>query len=134
MFQPSRGVIGLPLPFESANVPANRQSAFNNSQPLQHHRPQTSSHIGHKLHHHHSSYSRSNLSNAGHRSSTSAKRSSGTAVVSSVAKQAKEEFMEKVSKVVVQTLNSHLRSDCKVGRIRSADDFKFLARKVSICS
>ncbi len=49
---------------------------------------------------------------------------------SAVAKQAKEEFRDKISKVVVQCLNAHLRSDCKVGRIRSADDFKFLARKV----
>lgn len=43
----------------------------------------------------------------------------------------KEQFRADISRLVVQLLNPYCKPDCKVGRIASKDDFKFLARKLT---
>lgn len=48
---------------------------------------------------------------------------------SSSFKQYKDQFREKLSKLVIKLLEVYLKEDCKCGRIRSTDDFKHLARK-----
>jgi len=40
-------------------------------------------------------------------------------------------FKSKISAVVVNSLNPFQKNDCKQGRIRTQDDFKFLARKLT---
>ena len=70
---------------------------------------------------------------AGARGSKAGSKAGGSGSISSSKdkqKQARDQFREKVSKVVVQSLNAYLRSECTSGRIKSADHFKFLARKV----
>lgn len=47
-------------------------------------------------------------------------------------KKDRDKFKEEITELVKKTLNPYLKSDCKVGRIVSSDDFKFLARKVSL--
>lgn len=44
--------------------------------------------------------------------------------------QIKERFKNKMSTYIIQQLNAYLKGTCKVGRITSKDDFKYLARKV----
>lgn len=39
-----------------------------------------------------------------------------------------------MSQFIVQCLNPYRKPDCKVGRITTTEDFKHLARKVSLCS
>jgi len=46
-------------------------------------------------------------------------------------KKGLEKFKEEVSEFVKKVLYPYKRPDCKLGRITSNDDFKFLARKVS---
>ena len=56
-----------------------------------------------------------------------------TAVIASdteQAKKAKESFRTRMSQHIVTCLGSYRKSDCKVGRITSNEDFKKLARKV----
>lgn len=43
----------------------------------------------------------------------------------------RDTFKSKISSVVVNCLNSYQKVDCKQGRIKSIDDFKFLARKLT---
>ncbi len=43
-----------------------------------------------------------------------------------------EHFRTKMSQYVIHCLNPYRKSDCKQGRILNTDDFKYLARKVSI--
>ncbi|XP_065656166.1 histone-lysine N-methyltransferase SETD2 isoform X2 [Hydra vulgaris] len=43
----------------------------------------------------------------------------------------KENFKNKLTAIVVACLNSYQRADCKQGKIKNADDFKFLARKLT---
>lgn len=49
-----------------------------------------------------------------------------------IAKKIKELFRTKMSSYVVMCLNPYRKDDCKIGRITSNEDFKHLARKVSI--
>ena len=41
----------------------------------------------------------------------------------------KDQFRDKLSKLIIKLLEGYLRDDCKYGRIRNTDDFKHLARK-----
>jgi hypothetical protein len=43
-----------------------------------------------------------------------------------------EHFRTKMSQYVIHCLNPYRKSDCKQGRILNTEDFKYLARKVSI--
>lgn len=45
-----------------------------------------------------------------------------------------DKFKEEITELVKKTLNPYRKHDCRVGRIVSGDDFKFLARKVSVYS
>ena len=138
MFQPARGPggRGQPQPMSLLNsqehfLPSYQLGQSNHGtrlvqqvQPSSQNRVKTSAHHDH----HRSSYSNS----SGSRGAIPKQRSSSAREPNDVAKKAKEQFMEKVSKVVVQCLNGYNKSDCRTGRIRSNDDFKFLARKVCI--
>ena len=48
-----------------------------------------------------------------------------------VAKKIKEKFLKEVSRVVVKVLDPFRRSDVKRGHIKTTEDFKHLAKKVS---
>ncbi|GFX81565.1 histone-lysine N-methyltransferase SETD2 [Trichonephila clavipes] len=48
-----------------------------------------------------------------------------------VAKKIKELFRTKMSSYIVHCLNVYRKPDCKVGRITSNEDFKYLARKLT---
>ena len=41
----------------------------------------------------------------------------------------KDQFREKLSKLIIKLLEAYMKEDCKYGRIKSTDDFKHLARK-----
>merc|ERR1712226_889876 len=90
------------------------------------HQKLTSHSSGHSRH----QYSSHQASTSYHQGSSKRHSSVGVSSQQDVAKKAKENFMEKMSKVVVTCLNVHLKSDCKIGRIRSSEDFKYLARKL----
>ena len=61
----------------------------------------------------------------------SAKKKKAKGVVYDIrTKRGLEKFKEEVSEFVKKTLYAYRRSDCKLGRITSNEDFKFLARKV----
>uniref|UniRef100_A0A6F9DWB6 [histone H3]-lysine(36) N-trimethyltransferase n=1 Tax=Phallusia mammillata TaxID=59560 RepID=A0A6F9DWB6_9ASCI len=47
------------------------------------------------------------------------------------AKKSREAFRSQMSQHVVQCLSAYRKSDCKIGRITSTDDFKHLARKLT---
>lgn len=49
----------------------------------------------------------------------------------SSAHKVREAFKAKMSSVVVNCLNAYQKVDCKQGRIKNIDDFKFLARKLT---
>lgn len=51
---------------------------------------------------------------------------------STVAKRIKEKFCSDISGHIVRHLKPYYNDACEVGRIRSTEDFRFLARKV-IC-
>ena len=48
-------------------------------------------------------------------------------------KKFKEQFREKLSKLVIKLLQPYLRPECKKGHIEKTDDFKYLARKFTHC-
>ena len=48
-----------------------------------------------------------------------------------VAKKIKEKFLKEVSRVVVKVLDPFRRPDVKRGHIKTTEDFKHLAKKVS---
>ena len=48
-----------------------------------------------------------------------------------VAKKIKEKFLKEVSRVVVKVLDPFRRPDVKRGHIRTTEDFKHLAKKVT---
>ncbi|XP_055933527.1 histone-lysine N-methyltransferase SETD2-like isoform X2 [Argiope bruennichi] len=48
-----------------------------------------------------------------------------------VAKKIKELFRTKMSSYIVHCLNAYRKPDCKIGRITSNEDFKYLARKLT---
>ena len=48
-----------------------------------------------------------------------------------VAKKIKEKFLKEVSRVVVKVLDPFRRPDVKKGHIKTTEDFKHLAKKVS---
>ncbi|CAL1261725.1 unnamed protein product [Larinioides sclopetarius] len=56
---------------------------------------------------------------------------SSNPVNSEIAKKIKELFRTKMSSFVVQCLNPYHRDDCRVGKITSNEDFKYLARKLT---
>jgi len=62
-----------------------------------------------------------------------AEKLASTAIIASgteSAKKARETFRSQMSQHVVQCLSAYRKPDCKVGRIISTEDFKYLARKV----
>ncbi|EHB03263.1 Histone-lysine N-methyltransferase SETD2 [Heterocephalus glaber] len=50
---------------------------------------------------------------------------------SELAKKSKEVFRKEMSQFIVQCLNPYRKSDCKVGRITTTEDFKHLAQKLT---
>ncbi|TKC47545.1 hypothetical protein EI555_007970 [Monodon monoceros] len=50
---------------------------------------------------------------------------------SELAKESKEVFRKEMSQFIVQCLNPYWKTDCKVGRITTTEDFKHLARKLT---
>lgn len=48
------------------------------------------------------------------------------------AKKIKELFRSSMASVMVANLNAYRKPDCKLGRITNTEDFKHLARKVSV--
>lgn len=47
-------------------------------------------------------------------------------------KKIKDDFLAKMASTVVSTLNPFLKPECKQGRITCSEDFKHLARRVTI--
>ncbi|KAF8784493.1 Histone-lysine N-methyltransferase SETD2 like protein [Argiope bruennichi] len=62
---------------------------------------------------------------------TAAADTSSNHVNLEIAKKIKELFRTKMSTFVVQCLNPYHRDDCRVGKIMSNEDFKYLARKLT---
>ena len=48
------------------------------------------------------------------------------------AEKIKEKFKSAIAKEIVTVLNPHRRRDCKQGKIKNNEDFKHLAKKVSL--
>jgi hypothetical protein len=51
---------------------------------------------------------------------------------SETAKRIKDQFRSKMSRHIVTCLNPFRKPDCKVGLIKSSEEFKHLARKVGV--
>lgn len=51
---------------------------------------------------------------------------------STAAKKIKEKFRSDISGHIVRHLKPYYSDGCEIGRIRSTEDFRFLARKVCI--
>ncbi|GFS70950.1 histone-lysine N-methyltransferase SETD2 [Nephila pilipes] len=62
---------------------------------------------------------------------TAAADTSSSSINTEIAKKIKELFRTKMSSFVVQCLNPYHRDDCRVGKITSNEDFKYLARKLT---
>ena len=64
-------------------------------------------------------------------SSASKKTTTAAADTSTeVAKKCKDQFRVRMSQHIVNCLNPFRKPDCKLGRIKSTEEFKHLARKV----
>lgn len=51
---------------------------------------------------------------------------------SEAARKIKETFRSNMAGVMVNILNAYRKPDCKLGRIQNTEDFKHLARKVTL--
>ncbi|GFQ81316.1 histone-lysine N-methyltransferase SETD2 [Trichonephila clavata] len=74
---------------------------------------------------------RSHRKHSKKRSTTTAAADTSSSINTEIAKKIKELFRTKMSSFVVQCLNPYHREDCRVGKITSSEDFKYLARKLT---
>lgn len=65
-------------------------------------------------------------------SSTKVKLKEAMDLTSEAAKRIKEIFRTSMASIMVGILNPYRKPDCRTGRITNTEDFKHLARKVSV--